>query len=94
MEMDDFNLMSKGFWDKKKYEQHLLRRVAYIAHASMVSKPLSPDKIWKIDDVESKKKTPEEMKAERDEIMRRVRFTNKILAEKEKNKKKKNGGRA
>jgi hypothetical protein len=55
MTWHEYNLKCEGFVRAKEMDQHLLRRVAYIVHASMVSKPLSPDKLWPIG--ESKKET-------------------------------------
>ena len=88
---DEFKPMSKGFWDRIKYEKDLLGRAVYLIHCSLVPKPLPPEKLWPFEDVESKKKSPAQMKAERDDIMRRVRIANKILEEKQ--KRKKDGGK-
>jgi hypothetical protein len=46
----EYNLKCEGFVKAKELDQHLLRRVAYIVHCSMVSKPLSPEKLWPIGD--------------------------------------------
>ena len=91
MKLTDFVLMTKGFWDRRKYEQHIVRRLAYITRASMVSKPLHPNKIWPIDDVESKPVTKEELKARSEEVMRRLKVFNETQTRIKEEKRKKNG---
>jgi len=74
--------MQKGFWDRQKYEQGLLRRVAYIVHASMVTKPLDPERLWPLDP--AKKLTKEQLKKRSDVIMGQLELMQKIEDEKKK----------
>jgi hypothetical protein len=48
MSWADYHLTCEGWVKARENDQYLLRRVAYIVHASMVSKPVDPDKLWPI----------------------------------------------
>lgn len=80
METADFLLSSEGFRQKMDYEQSLLKRVAYITHASMVQKPLHPDKLWPIGEV--KKIDKEYLKKRSSAIMDKLALMQKIDEEK------------
>ena len=83
MEMEDFRLMMKGYWKKEQYHESLFRNVAWITHASFVSKAVPMNQLWPIGEKE-KPLTREELNSRSEEIKKRVELTNKILAEKEK----------
>lgn len=83
MRMKDFWLKAKGFWERLKYEQHTFRRLAYITHASFVSKPLSAERLWPID-TEYKKVTQEDLNKRSAAIMERIQLMQAIEDEKAK----------
>jgi len=87
MEMDDFTLMSKGYWAKRKREELNFANLGFIidAFASGLSGKRANYKTfikgWFGD---GKVMTQEELNKRSAEIMKKVELTNKILAEKEK----------
>ena len=91
MEFDDFGIMIKGYFDKRKRDELNFARVGFIidGFASGLAGQKINVKKWFADwfgekapplDKEEKKKRSEEM-------MKRVKLTNKILEEKKKNAK-------
>ncbi len=76
MDLEDFLLMCKGFWKKNEYEENRFKRMAYITHASMVSKPLHPDKLWPIGEV--KKVSKEDLKKRSESVMAKIQLMQKI----------------
>jgi hypothetical protein len=87
MEIDDLRIMIRGFEKRLEYEESLFKRLAYITHASMVSKPLSPERLWPARG--KKKLTGEEIKKRSELMMERINLMEKI----DKEKRKLNGGR-
>lgn len=83
MRLKDFLLKSKGFWERLKYDQYMMRRLAYITHASFVSKPLSAERLWPID-TEYKKVTQEDLDKRSADIMKRIQLMQAIEDEKAK----------
>lgn len=57
MEMDEFWLMYEGWVDDKTHFEGLLRRHAYIIHASMVSNPAALERLWPMGEKRSTKIT-------------------------------------
>jgi hypothetical protein len=53
MTWSEYHLKCVGFNRAREIDQYLLRRVAYIVHASMVSKPVDPEKLWPIGEKKS-----------------------------------------
>ena len=88
MELEDFFLMQKGFFNKRKSESMDFAKVAfYIAaiHQNIAGKTLTGRAF--ISEWFGEKPKPmnkDELKDRSKEMMERVRFTNKILEEKEK----------
>lgn len=39
----------RGYHEEKKVLQHYLRRVTWVIHSSLVSKPMKPEEIWPIE---------------------------------------------
>ena len=95
MELDDFTLMSKGYWARRKRDETNFANVAFTidAFASGLAGKTINYKTWiKGWFGESEKPmTKEELNKRSAEVMKKVEFANKILAEKEKLRKKKNG---
>lgn len=99
MEMDDFFLATKGYFDKRKRDELNFANVAAIIDGFAAG--LSGNKGWRYSKFiagwfgeKSPELSKEERKARSKEMMDRVRLTNKIIEEKEKltrSKKKFNG---
>lgn len=92
MDMDDFGIMLKGFFDKRKRDELNFANVAAIIDGFAAG--LAQSKTWSYKKFIAEwfgEKPPQLSKDEKKKIseekMNRVRYTNKILAEKEKNKK-------
>ena len=83
METEDFLLAVKGFWERLKYEQHIFRRLAYITHASMSPKPLTPQRLWPMDGEEIKM-TKEQLKERGLAVEKRLKMMQAIQDEKAK----------
>jgi hypothetical protein len=83
MRMKDFLLKAEGFWERLKYDQQIIRRLAYITHASMSPKPLTPQRLWPMDG-EEKKLTKEDLKERGMAVERRLRMMQAIQDEKAK----------
>jgi hypothetical protein len=83
MEMEDFTLMMKGYWKKETYHERIFRNVAWITHASFVSKAIPMNRLWPIGE-QDKPLSKAELDKRSEEIMKRVELTNKILEEKAK----------
>ena len=95
MELEDFFLMQKGFFNRRKNDDMSFAKVAfYIAaiHQNLAGKPLHGKQFvsqWFGE--KEKQMTQEELNKQSIEIMKRVEITNKILEERErKNKQLKN----
>ena len=95
MELDDFFLMQKGFFNKRKDDSLNFAKIGFyiaaihqngLAGKSLSSKLFYKEWFGEIGE-ESKPKTKEELKDRSKNIMDRVRATDKILQEKEKIKK-------
>jgi hypothetical protein len=91
MEFDDFNLMCKGFFEKRKADSFDLARIAGTIDGFAAG--LAQDKSWSFKKFiknwfgeKEPEVSKEDKKAKRAEIMKRVRIQNKILEEKEKKK--------
>jgi hypothetical protein len=89
MEMDDFNLMVKGFFEKRKAESFDSARIAAVIDGFAAG--LAQDKTWSVKKFIKNwfgEKDPEIPKADRKarsaEMMKRVKLTNQILEEKKK----------
>lgn len=82
MQIDDFFLMVKGFQKRKEYGEGLFKRLAYIVHASMVSKPLNPDKLWPMNG--EKRMTQDDLNKRSEIMMKRIELMQKIEDEKKK----------
>lgn len=88
MEMDDFALMSKGYWSRRKRDEMNFANVAFIIDAFATG--LSGKKANYKTFIKGwfgeydKPMTQEQLNKRSEEIMKRVELTNKILAEKEK----------
>ncbi len=88
MEMDDFHLMSNGYWAKRRRDEMNFANVAFIidAFATGLSGKRANYKTFikgwfgEYD----KPMTQEQLNKRSEEIMKKVELTNKILAEKEK----------
>ncbi len=88
MEMDDFTLMSKGYWAKRRRDEMNFANVAFIidAFATGLSGKRANYKTFikgwfgEYD----KPMTQEQLNKRSEEIMKKVELTNKLLAEKEK----------
>ena len=89
MELEDFFLMQKGFFNRRKSDDMSFAKVAfYIAaiHQNIAGKPLHGKQfIMEWFGEKEKQMSQEDLKKRSEEIMKRVELTNKILAEKEKN---------
>lgn len=83
MEIQDFLLMSKGFWKRQEYEESKFKRLAVITHSSMVGKPLHPDKLWPIG--ESKKVDKDFLKKRSESVMKQLEMMERIEQEMKKN---------
>ena len=91
MELDDFSIMIKGYFDKRKRDELNFARVGFIidGFASGLAGQKINSKKWfndwfgekgePIDKVDRKRKS--------EEIMKKVKLTNKVLEEKKKNAK-------
>lgn len=91
MEFDDFGIMLKGYFDKRKRDELNFARIGFIidGFASGLAGQKINVKKWfndwfgekdaPVDKVDRKKKS--------EDIMKRVKLTNKILEEKKKNAK-------
>ena len=95
MELEDFFLMQKGFFNRRKNDDMSFAKVAfYIAaiHQNIAGKPLHGKKfITEWFGEKEKQMTQEELNKQSIEIMKRIEITNKILEERErKNKQLKN----
>ena len=92
MKIKDFNLTAKGYFARRKSDDMSFAKVAfYIAaiHQNIAGKPLTGKQFineWFGEKVQSL--STEEKKKRSEEMMKRVRLTNKILEEKQKLKKK------
>lgn len=88
MELEDFFLMQKGFFNKRKSDDMSFAKVAfYIAaiHQNIAGKPLAGKQFiadWFGE--KPKQVSKEELKDRSKNMMERVRLTNKLLEEKEK----------
>lgn len=88
MEIDDFRLMSKGYWKRRERDELNFANVAFVIDAfatGIAGKRANYKKFinsW-FGKVEPQM-TREEATKRSEEIMKRVELTNKILAEKEK----------
>ena len=85
--MDDFSLMSKGFWAKRKRDEMNFANVAFIIDAfatGLSGKRANYKTFIKGWFGDGKVMTQEELNKRSAEIMKKVELTNKILAEKEK----------
>jgi len=86
--MDDFRLMSKGYWSRRKRDEMNFANVAFIIDAFATG--LSGKKANYKTFIKGwfgeydKPMTQEQLNKRSEEIMKRVELTNKILAEKEK----------
>lgn len=91
MELEDFFLMQKGFFNKRKNDDLSFAKVAfYIAaiHQNVAGKTLSGKQF--ISEWFGEKPKPvskEQLKSKSKDMMERVRLTNKLIEEKEKIKK-------
>jgi len=91
MELEDFFLMQKGFFNRRKNDDMSFAKVAfYIAaiHQNLAGKPLHGKQFvsqWFGE--KEKQMTQEELNKQSIEIMKRVEITNKILEEREKKNK-------
>jgi len=90
MELDDFSIMIKGYFDKRKRDELNFARIGFIidGFASGLAGQKVNVKKWfadwfgekeVVDKVDRKKKS--------EDIMKKVKLTNKILEEKKKNAK-------
>lgn len=97
MEIEDFGLMIKGFFAKRKSDETNFANVGFMIDAfatGLSGKKPDYKKFIKGWFGEGEKPlTKEEMNKRKDEIRRRVQLSNKILEEKEKNNPKKRGRR-
>jgi len=87
MEMDDFTLMSKGYWARRKRDEMNFANVAFIIDAfatGLSGKRANYKSFIKGWFGDGKVMTQEELNKRSAEIMKKVELTNKILAEKEK----------
>ena len=87
MEMDDFTLMSKGYWARRKRDEMNFANVAFIIDAfatGLSGKRANYKSFIKGWFGDGKPMTQEELNKRSAEIMKKVELTNKILAEKEK----------
>lgn len=85
--MDDFTLMSKGYWAKRKRDEMNFANVAFIIDAfatGLSGKRANYKTFIKGWFGESDRMTQEQLDKRSAEIMKKVELTNKILAEKEK----------
>ena len=88
MLIEDFTLMSKGYWKKRERDELNFANVAFVIDAfatGLAGKRANYKKFisgWF--GKEEKKVTQEELNKRSQEVMRKVELTNKILAEKEK----------
>jgi len=88
MDMDDFRLMSKGYWSRRKRDEMNFANVAFIIDAfatGLAGKRANYKSFIKgwFGEYE-KPMTQEDLNKRSAEIMKKVELTNKILAEKEK----------
>jgi hypothetical protein len=88
MEIEDFALMSKGYWKRRERDELNFANVAFTidAFASGLSGKRVNYKTW-INQWFGKKEKPlsqEDLNKRSAEIMKRVELMNKVLAEKEK----------
>ena len=98
MELDDFFLMQKGFFNKRKDDSLQFAKVGFYIAAihqnGLAGKSLSGKTFYQewFGDVEgsSKPKTKEELSERSKKMMERVKYTTKLLDEKEKLKSDKN----
>ncbi len=87
MELDDYGIMIKGYFDKRKRDELNFARVGFIIDG--FASGLAGQKInvrkWFNDWFGEKEPVmdKEDKKKKSEEIMKRVKLTNKILAEKE-----------
>lgn len=88
MEPHEFNLMCRGFFDKRKSDDLSFAKVAfYIAaiHQNIAGKPLTGKQFMSDWFGEKPKQvSKEQLKSRSKEMMERVRLTNKLIEEKEK----------
>lgn len=93
MELDDFFLMQKGFFNKRKADSMDLAKIGFYIAAihqnGLAGKPLNSKTFYKewFGEFDSNPKTKEELRERSKKMMERVRLQNKILEEKEKVKK-------
>lgn len=91
MEFDDFGIMVKGYFDKRKRDELNFARVGFIidGFASGLAGQKINVKKW-FNDWFGEKEPPvdkDEKKRRSEELMKRVKLTNKILEEKKNNAK-------
>lgn len=60
LSMREWKAKVKGWHKHQKNIAYLLRRQAYIIHASLVEKPLDPEQLWPIDKIQETKETQDE----------------------------------
>ena len=91
MELDDFSIMIKGYFDKRKRDELNFARVGFIidGFASGLSGQKINPKKWFADWFGEKDQPVDKVgrKKKSEEIMKKVKLTNKILEEKKKNAK-------
>lgn len=58
----EYNLKCDGYAKARELDQYMLRRVAYIVHASLVEKPVNPDTLWPIGEKKPDEISPELLK--------------------------------
>lgn len=89
MELDDFFLMQKGFFNKRKDDSLQFAKVGFYIAAihqnGLAGKPLSSKTFYQEwFGVESKPKTTEDKSERSKKMMERVKYTTQLLDEKEK----------
>lgn len=91
MEFDDFGIMIKGYFEKRKRDELNFARIGFIidGFASGLAGQNINAKKWFSDWFGEKAPTTskEDKKKRSEEMMKRVKLTNKVLEEKQKNAK-------